>query len=232
MCLHLLRDSVKKENTRVELEEQVDVLGKRGSGVELVCKSLLSTYSYERYKQGLLRNQNELHINEQNSKRPSEVTGFNQQHQRKVRLTCLYSDEITSVTPDPLSSFWTAEDNSAVFCFHLSYRFTEEDENLLETYLKNRKREDMKGIKVVFTYYGSLDVDIKDYIDKLPDKFKNFLRKCDDKYCFISSSDKLSKEAEEQVKDLVKPIPSFKFYSDIVQLTMVYLFPSLVFAVK
>ncbi|CAG2227472.1 unnamed protein product [Mytilus edulis] len=137
-------------------EEHIILFGKRGSGIELVRDSLLGT------------NDGNTCI----STAQKEVKGYNEQFERKVKITSLYSDYGASLSPNDLSSLSISEEYSVVFCFPVSYRFTTEDQNLLEKYLQHRQREDFKKVTVAFTYSERLEGEPKDFICNLPDELK------------------------------------------------------------
>lgn len=203
------------------------LLGKRGSGIDLVGNILLGPCYNEKYQKELNTRNNKENRSLALQKFPEEKW-FNQRYQRNISLTYLHSDEVTSATPEKMQRLKRSDDNSVVFCFPLSQRYTAEDANVLQRYLEFQQKEnhdELKGFSVAFIDYDCLDVDIEDYIEHLPNDFKTFLQKCENKYFVVRFNEELSKGAEKGIKILIKPVPCYHLKEKVLIAIGVYFFP-------
>lgn len=204
-----------KEKLRGRKEEHVILIGKQGSGIDLVGKALLGKDLKLESKKG---KHNGIGM----------VDSLGQNVDRDVKITCLFLNDTSCLSTDDISSLSISEDYSVVFCFPITYRFTKEDLSLLETYLKYRQSENFQKISIVFTNAEHLDdkgIDQDDYIENLPDRFTKLLTKCSNKYYFINSKSGHPVNNDNMVMQLLKPLPGDLYHEELLKWGSIYFIP-------
>lgn len=201
-----------KEKLRGKKEEHVILIGKQGSGIDLVGKALLGKDFKPESKKGKY---NGIEM----------VDSLGQNDDRDVKITCLFLNDTSCLSTNDISSLSISEDYSVVFCFPITYRFTKEDWSLLETYLKYRQSENFQKISIVFTNAEYLDdkgIDQEDYIENLPDRFTKLLTKCNNKYYFINSKNGHPVNNDNMVMQLLKPLPGDLYHEELLKWGSMY----------
>ncbi|XP_063436464.1 GTPase IMAP family member 8-like [Mytilus trossulus] len=197
-----------KEIERRHQEEHIIISGKRGYGIDLVCNALLgkdnANNSPTRDNGHTLGTKGTKNTS---SSRNLEFHGSKRKHGRHVKLTFVDANDKES-----LSSLIISEEYSVLFCIPVSFRFTSEDLNLLETYLKYRQREDRRKITIVFTYSERLEgVTKENYIKNLPQKLQDYFTKFGGSYMFLGSTQNEKDENKRNAKRLIKADNSLEF---------------------
>lgn len=208
------------------------LLGKVGSGMEIVGKSLLGNSLQEQGQHNENPNPNgslgkpptdtrsegnALSLVIKDVQRSNPHPKLN----RDIKVTYVCLDDIKS--SKDLSTLSISQDYSVLFCFPVSDRFTTEDLNLLQTYLKYRQREDFEQVRIAFTYSERFEDDQitneEEYLANLPAPLNDVLKKCGHKYMFFNSD---VNKNESNVKLLFKPLPCDEFSKKLIQVILVF----------
>lgn len=134
---------------------------------------------------------------------------------RQVKISFLNADKKKS-----LSKLSISDEYSVVFCFPVSFRFTTEDLNLLETYLQYRQREDHSRVTIAFTYSERLkgSCEPEAYIKNLPKKLKEYIQEFECNYIFVSSREQNMFNAIR----LIKPFSSVEYRRKCVNAAIIF----------
>lgn len=207
-----------KEAKRLKQEEQIIIFGKQGYGIDLMRNAILGKDNKKKCQTSINSHTHGTSVTENTlSSKNVEFHGSKNKHGRHVKLTFLDANDKES-----LSSLTISEEYSVLFCIPVSFRFTTEDMNLLETYLKHRQREDRRKITIVFTHSERLDGETKEnYIENLPQKLKNYFTKFGGSYMFFGSTQNEEDENQRNAKRLIKADHSKDYRYRYQQLMMI-----------
>lgn len=150
---------------------------------------------------------------------------------RDVKVTYIYLDN-KSPSPNDFSPLIISEHYSVVFCLPPPDRCKPEDLNLLQPYLRYRQREDYSRITVAFVEQENADNDTSNGYEAkrmIPDYVTEFLKPYENRVMYFSSD---KKQNNSNIHELVKPIPIFEFYKQMIPTLVFYMWHHLYFYSK